>query len=386
MYAIWVLVTRKVLHTVWYGTFMVDIDGKDQKVLEFIEADKDPEKISEDLRKINDGELLDRERDLSKELDGVTDPRSLSLVKGLDLIPARDIHVPGPEEYGFSTELLTEASILLSTKVGKEGPDDSTVMSGVGALTDIDSSLNLVTERMREWYSKYWEEISELLEEPEVLSMIMEDPDPYTLHSRLDREDLKGPIGEAPDLSGMSPMAEVALAQWKARENLESYLEREMDLTAPCLSAVVGPLIGARLIHSAGGLMRLAKLPSSTVQVLGAEKMFFKFLKEGGKPPKHGVLFQHSWVHSLPISKRGKMARSLANAAAIASKIDAYGSGDPEPLKKRLEKRREQILKMEETPPKGGGRQPPFREGWWANKPLPRKKGSFRKRGKKKRK
>jgi nucleolar protein 56 len=138
------------------------------------------------------------------------------------------------------------------------------------------------------------------------------------------------------------------------------------------------------LIHCAGGLRRLAKLPASTVQILGAEKMFFKFLKEGGKPPKHGVLFQHPWVHSISPSKRGKMARSIANAASLASRIDAYGSGDPAPLRERLEKRREAILKMDDSRKTGGGRQPPFREGWWKDKPLPRR--GNRSRGRRKRK
>lgn len=386
MGAIWVLVTRKVLHTVWYGTFVFDIDEDPMVIVDMMPAKKGPESIAEDLLNMNNGEVLEREKKLLDAAVGVTDTRLRSLKKELELIDPRDLEVPPPEDLGFETGLLTEATIILSTMTSREGPDDSTIMSGVGSLTDIDSSLNLITERMREWYSKYWEGISPHLEDPEVLQMMIEDPDPYSLHSRIEKEGLEGPALDAPDLSGMSALADVAKSLWKARENLESYLEREMQTTAPCLSEVVGPLIGARLIHSAGGLMRLAKLPSSTVQVLGAEKMFFKFLKEGGKPPKHGVLFQHSWVHSLPVSKRGKMARSLANGAALASKIDAYGSGDPEPLKNRLLKRREQILKMEETKPKGGGRQPPFREGWWADKPFPKKRGSFRKRGKKKRK
>ncbi len=379
---------KKVLHTTWYGTFLVSKSGESWRVIDSIKPERDPRKIADELHIMGKGEILDREKELadSEGITHVTDSRLLPLIEGADLIGPKDADIPSSGELGFSTNILTEATILLSELSQEEGPDDSTIMSGVGALTDIDSSLNLITERMREWYSKYWEGISPLLEEREVLELISEDPEPISLHARLDREDIDPPKGEAPEIEGISALSRLCISLWDSREMMESYLEKEMGVVAPCLSDVVGPLIGARLIHSAGGLSRLAKLPSSTVQVLGAEKMFFKFLKEGGKPPKHGVLFQHPWVHSLPVSKRGKMSRALANAASIASRIDAYGSGDPTPLKERLDRRRDEILKKEEGPKRGGGRQPPFREGWWADKPLPKRGRGRRSRGRGKRK
>jgi nucleolar protein 56 len=160
----------------------------------------------------------------------------------------------------------------------------------------------------------------------------------------------------------------LVLSLSEARERMETCIGSEMQIVAPSLAEVVGPLIGARLIHSAGGLERLSRLPASTVQVLGAEKMFFKFLKEGGKPPKHGVLFQHPWVHSLPAQKRGRMARSLASAASIAARLDANGGSGVAEIKKRLERRAAEIKTTDKKKAVHGGRQPPFREGWWANK------------------
>jgi hypothetical protein len=63
--------------------------------------------------------------------------------------------------------------------------------------------------------------------------------------------------------------------------------------------------------------------------------------------------------------------------------MDAYGGGDPAPLKEKLEKRAKHIREMEDKKRTGGGRQPPFREGWWANKGRPR---DNRRRGRRKRK
>jgi nucleolar protein 56 len=249
-----------------------------------------------------------------------------------------------------------------------------------------------VVERIREWYAKFWPEGALLVEERTFLTVLTRDPTPKSVFGNLKeeepglydkaKENIIPEIEDGLDLSGISALASLAISLWDAREKMEDYLEREMRSNAPALSEIAGPLIGARLIHSAGGLERLSRLPSSTVQVLGAEKMFFKFLKEGGKPPKHGVLFQHPWVHSLPVQKRGKMARSLASAASLASRMDAYGGGDPSPLKEKIEKRAKQVREMEVEKRSGGGRQPPFREGWWANKHAGKGK---RKRGRRKR-
>jgi nucleolar protein 56 len=84
-----------------------------------------------------------------------------------------------------------------------------------------------------------------------------------------------------------------------------------------------GPL-SARLISSAGGLDRLASLPSSTLQLLGAEKAMFRHLRSGKKPPKHGMIFQHPDIHRAPYWQRGNISRALAGKALIAAKVDRY--------------------------------------------------------------
>jgi nucleolar protein 56 len=82
--------------------------------------------------------------------------------------------------------------------------------------------------------------------------------------------------------------------------------------------------VGARIISKAGSLARLATLPASTIQILGAEKALFRALKTGARPPKHGLLFQHPLIHSAPKWQRGKIARAVASKVAIAARIDYY--------------------------------------------------------------
>ena len=111
-------------------------------------------------------------------------------------------------------------------------------------------------------------------------------------------------------------------------KSLEKQIDIDMQKIAPNISKMTGPLIGARLISLAGGLVRLAIIPASTIQILGAEKALFRFKKEGGKPPKHGVIFQHSYINKSPREIRGKIARVFAAKIAIAAKADAFTKRD----------------------------------------------------------
>ena len=117
-----------------------------------------------------------------------------------------------------------------------------------------------------------------------------------------------------------------------------------MQEVALNLRGLIGPILGARLISLAGSIEKLARFPSSTIQVLGAEKALFRALKTGARPPKHGVIFQHTLIHSAPWWQRGKIARVLAGKIAIAARIDMYGGQYlAEDLKQSVTKRIEEI-------------------------------------------
>ncbi len=136
----------------------------------------------------------------------------------------------------------------------------------------------------------------------------------------------------------------------KLRRDIENEINAEMAKLMPNMSGIIGGIITARLIEKAGSLKRLSSLPASTIQILGAEKSLFKAMsrmKKGkkAKTPKHGIIFQHPFIRTLPKSLRGKMARFLASKLAIAARIDYY-SGEPkeelfESVKKKYEELKE---------------------------------------------
>jgi nucleolar protein 56 len=120
----------------------------------------------------------------------------------------------------------------------------------------------------------------------------------------------------------------------------------------PNVCALVGPLIASRLLAYSGSLLNLAKLPSSTVQLLGAEKALFRHLKSGEKPPKHGIIFQSAAIHTAPYHQRGKIARALAGKLSIAARIDYFtGENQTSKLESDFKKRVEDIAKKYPKPP-----------------------------------
>jgi nucleolar protein 56 len=104
---------------------------------------------------------------------------------------------------------------------------------------------------------------------------------------------------------------------------MAEYIDGLMAQVAPNIKTVVGGPIGARLISIAGGLKDLARMPASTLQLLGAEKALFRSLHKRGRPPKHGVIYQYPEIRGSPRRLRGKIARALSGKLSIAARVDA---------------------------------------------------------------
>ena len=75
------------------------------------------------------------------------------------------------------------------------------------------------------------------------------------------------------DLLNIRELCDQVLALSEYRAQLYEYLKSRMNTIAPNLTALVGELVGARLIAHGGSLLNLAKQPGSTIQILGAEKV-----------------------------------------------------------------------------------------------------------------
>ena len=96
----------------------------------------------------------------------------------------------------------------------------------------------------------------------------------------------------------------------------------------PNLSMLVGPLGAARMVVLAGGRERLARMPSGSLQVLGASGAMAAH-RRGAPSPKHSpVLFSLPQVSRSPRWVRGKIARYMAGKCSIAVRVDHF-DGEP---------------------------------------------------------
>lgn len=206
----------------------------------------------------------------------------------------------------------------------RERAGDHQLIHAVRALDDCRRTANELAERLAEW-----------------AGTIDSDAGTGVEYARSLRDaDDDGPA--AADERIRSLAARVAALADEA-DTLESHVERQAPVVAPNLSALAGPLLAARLLSLAGGLEALAKKPSGTVQVLGAEEALFAHLRGHASSPKHGIIFTHEAVRGTRLEDRGSAARALAGKLSIAARIDHY-SGEFRPeLEAELAERIETI-------------------------------------------
>jgi nucleolar protein 56 len=243
--------------------------------------------------------------------------------------------------------LSHEVSMLRARRAVRaaQSEREAVVSQAVQLLNELDKTLNVLSSKLREWYGLHFPELSRLVDSHEDYAGLVK-----TLGDRaqmsagaLDGLGLKGRRSAAipraavgsmgaslmpDDLEQLQRLASHILSLYGYRQGLEAHITSVSREVAPSLSEVAGPVLAAKLIEKAGGLRRLAMMPSSTVQLLGAEKALFRAKKTGSRPPKHGLVFQHPYVHSKPRKLRGRSARVLASKLSIAARADAFTGAD----------------------------------------------------------
>lgn len=240
---------------------------------------------------------IDKLVDRAQNLEG-NEPRNLSH------LAVESGFVSSTDEY---YSLLHEVTLKLARRriEGSLESSDIDVVNAVRSLETLEEVTNLINERCRDWEDGLGESRS--------------DPKPLV--------ELKEASDDLQD----------------TKDSLREFIEAKMWQVAPNLSELATPLLGARLISLAGGLEDLAKMPSSTVQVLGAEDALFRHLQDGTPPPKHGVIYLHPYVRNTSKENRGSAARAVAGKLTIGARIDYYSGELNEDLGDELEERIQRI-------------------------------------------
>ncbi|KAL9247512.1 hypothetical protein vseg_020938 [Gypsophila vaccaria] len=221
---------------------------------------------------------------------------------------------------------------------------DNMVIQAIFLLDTLDKDVNSFSMRVREWYSWHFPELVKIVNDNYLYSKLakyienkaeLSEENLPALTEIVGDEDKAKEIVEAAkasmgqdlspvDLINVQMFAQRVMDLSEYRKNLYDYLVTKMNDIAPNLTALIGEMVGARLISHAGSLTNLAKCPSSTLQILGAEKALFRALKTKGNTPKYGLIFHSSFIGRASSKNKGRMARYLANKCSIASRIDCF--------------------------------------------------------------
>ncbi|KAH9716407.1 putative nucleolar protein 5-2 [Citrus sinensis] len=218
---------------------------------------------------------------------------------------------------------------------------DTMIIQAIGLLDDLDKELNTYAMRVREWYGWHFPELTKIIQDNILYAKAVKFMGNRTNAAKLDfseilPEEVEAGLKEAAmismgtevsdlDLLNIKELCNQVLSLAEYRAQLYDYLKSRMNTVAPNLTALVGELVGARLIAHGGSLLNLAKQPGSTVQILGAEKALFRALKTKHATPKYGLIYHASLVGQAAPKHKGKISRSLAAKTALAIRCDALG-------------------------------------------------------------
>jgi len=369
---------------------------EDNKIIEKALFTKNPQKTAEKLHKLENGKLTEEIITIINQLknkgyttftfensqiaqnaekqfkvEAITAKPSKTgehVRRNLQKIAVEVGFVKDAEELNEWTRKLTIELTKLKVKKAVE-KRDLTVAQAIQTVDDLDKTINLLMARIREWYGLHFPELDRLIDKHETYTRLIitfGNRENFTAEN-LEKEGLPKSRAEQiakaastsmgaelveKDVEQLQTICKVTAELNNTRQTLEGYVDSVMEEVAPNIKAIVGSLLGARLIALAGGLENLAKMPASTIQVLGAEKALFRALKTGTRPPKHGIIFQHTFIREAKKWQRGKVARAIAGKLAIAARTDAFGgkyAGDE--LKADLEKRITEVMEKYREPP-----------------------------------
>jgi len=246
---------------------------------------------------------------------------------------------------------------------------DNMIIQTIALIDQMDKDINTFSMRIREWYSYHFPELVKIVSDNYLYAkaaQYLKSRKDFTEDKIEGLEEIVMDEGKARaiydasrasmgmdispiDLINIESFAARVIGLVDYRKKLHEYLQSKMNQVAPNLQALIGDLVGARLIAHAGSLTNLAKYPASTVQILGAEKALFRALKTKGNTPKYGLIFHSSFIGRAGAKNKGRISRYLANKCSIASRIDCFTDQPTNLFGKKLHEQVEDRLNFYET-------------------------------------
>lgn len=313
---------------------------------------------------------------LTKNLSPASDvntlsPELVSLLRGKYKVNAvcqpddefRKLRTHAFKWFDLNKDVYNAMALRISHKLIHGVQSDVQVVSTLNTIEEMDKSINNRVMRIREWYSLHFPELNTVSDNFTYLKYIMEVGNRKDfLNINLIINDIDGindgninePIMTndipenvrtmaansmgveitAHDVGKIKNNAQDILKDMKYRTSLLSYLKNKCQESFPSLFCLIGEVLMAKLIKKVGSISKLASMPSSTIQILGAEKAFNEAVKNMGNTPKYGIIFESKYISRASSEHKGRIARALSNKIALCARVDLQysTSGDAQLL------------------------------------------------------
>jgi len=246
-------------------------------------------------------------------------------------------------------EKLIHANLLLVKKVVSESVStDTHIIQSINAISELDKVCNTLVKRVREWYGYYYPELSRATPDNEqfIKKILQKTKEEHMLENNetVSMGPMVGASITENDLNVILAFVRQVDDMYLERERLITFIDNTLMVYCPNMYTITGGLIGAKLLEKAKSLRHLAMMPSSTIQLLGAETALFRHLRNKSiRPPKHGLIISHSFVMNAKRNNKGSAARMLSAKISIAARVDYFkGEFIGDQLKEDLDKKAKQ--------------------------------------------
>ena len=300
------------IYTNCIGTFLFDENSEIKESILFSDLLSSNKKLSNQEWLPEELSLLKKTKDKTLFLGFKKEkPENVSFTRDVKKLAAANQKTSQYESSIRQTMLKTAKTV-----VKESVKPDEIITQASSSIQELDRTISLVSKRLREWYGLKNPELAFLVEDNvRFVKELLEDKAESEMGAQLNTEDLEEIKSSAIEVINLV----------KLREKQEAYIRKKMKEECKNVESIAGAAIGAKLLTHAGSLRELAIMPATKLQLLGAEKSMFKYLKKKSKKmPRFGILHEHKLIAAAKEKEKGKAARLLADKISIAARIDYF--------------------------------------------------------------
>ncbi|XP_071692691.1 U4/U6 small nuclear ribonucleoprotein Prp31 homolog [Rutidosis leptorrhynchoides] len=263
-----------------------------------------------------------------------------------DVMPDIETRVSELEKTQRYKDIMKKVEDALKKK-GSDDPEYNQLIVECNALSvDIENEIVIIHNSIRDKYRLKFPELESLVDHPIDYARVVKkigneiEINPVDLEGLLPSAIIMVISVTASTTSGKPLPEDVfektiegcdrALTLDESKKKVVDFFESRMGYIAPNLSAIVGNAVAAKLIVTAGGggLSSLAKMPASSVRLLGAKKKNLAGFSTATSQFRVGYIEETEVFQTTPPALKMRACRLLAAKSTLAARVDSI-RGDP---------------------------------------------------------